>query len=188
MADRGVGGDRPPSNPPNAPAGRTRATALLIALRFGYAYNWFDIGPALPRIGSTFAVGPAAWGLLVAGFLVGAGATQVPAGFLARRHGERPVALAGVGLLALAAFAGAFSPSYAVLLATRLAAGIGAGLFFSPAIGWVGRLFGPGERGLPVGTFSSAFSAGAAAGSWERRSSSRRSAGRPTSRSGRWGS
>ncbi|HYA10262.1 MAG TPA: MFS transporter [Thermoplasmata archaeon] len=164
MADRGVGTDRPPSGPPNAPAGRTRATVLLIALRFGYAYNWFDIGPALPRIGSTFAVGPAAWGLLVAGFLVGAGATQVPAGFLARRHGERPVALAGVGLLALAALAGAFSPSYAVLLATRVAAGIGAGLFFSPAIGWVGRLFGPGERGLPVGTFSSAFSAGAAAG------------------------
>jgi len=145
-------------------AGRGRATALLIALRFGYAYNWFDIGPALPRIGSTFGVGPGAWGLLVASFLIGAGASQVPAGLLARRSGERPVAFAGVGLLAVAAVAGAFSPSFAVLIALRLAAGVGAGLFFSPAIGWVGRMFGPGERGLPVGGFSSAFSAGAAAG------------------------
>ena len=150
--------------PPGPPPGRGRATALLIALRFGYAYNWFDIGPALPRIGATFGVGPGAWGVLVAGFLVGAGATQVPAGVLSRRHGERPVALAGVGLLALAALAGAFSPTFVVLLASRVVAGVGAGLFFSPAIGWVGRLYGPGERGLPVGTFSSAFSAGAAAG------------------------
>ncbi len=144
--------------------GRTRATALLIALRFGYAYNWFDIGPALPRIGASFGVGPGYWGLLVAAFLIGAGASQVPAGLLARSRGERPVAFAGVGVLALAALAGAFSPTFGTLLATRVVAGIGAGLFFSPAIGWVGRLFGPGERGLPVGGFSSAFSAGAAAG------------------------
>ena len=163
----GAPGAAPPSpsvRGPVPPEGRTRATALLIALRFGYAYNWFDIGPALPRIGSTFGVGPGAWGILVAAFLVGAGATQVPAGLLARRHGERPVAFAGAALLALAALAGAYAPSYALLLVSRLAAGVGAGLFFSPAISWVGRMFGPGERGLPVGGFSSAFSAGAAAG------------------------
>ncbi len=146
------------------PAGRTRATATLIALRFGYAYNWFDIGPALPRIGSTFAVGPDQWGLLVAVFLVGAGVLQVPAGLLARRHGARPVALAGAALLGAAALAGAFAPSFALLLASRLVAGAGAGLFFAPAIGLVGAYFGPGERGVPVGTFSSAFSAGAAGG------------------------
>jgi len=148
-------------------SGRGRATALLTALRFGYAYNWFDIGPAFPGargLGAQFGVGPDVWGVLVAVFLLGAGATQVPAGFLARRHGERPVAIAGAGLLAVAALASAFAPNLAALLAARLVAGVGAGLFFSPAIGWVGRLFGPGERGLPVGTFSSAFSAGAAAG------------------------
>jgi len=154
-----------PTSP--ARASRGRATAILIALRFGYAYNWFDIGPALTGsrgIGAAFGVGPTAWGLLVASFLVGAGATQVPAGFLARRHGERPVALGGAALLALAALAGAFAPTFGTLVASRVLAGVGAGLFFSPAIGWVGRLFGPGERGVPVGTFSSAFSAGAAAG------------------------
>ena len=167
-------GERTTDGPPRAtaapsggPSGRLRATVILIALRFGYAYNWFDIGPALtgPRgIGAAFGVGPSAWGVLVAAFLLGAGATQVPAGFLSRRYGERPVALGGAALLAAAALAGAFSPSLGVLIGTRVLAGVGAGLFFSPAIGWVGRLFGPGERGVPVGTFSSAFSAGAAAG------------------------
>jgi predicted MFS family arabinose efflux permease len=103
-------------------------------------------------------------GLLVAAFLVGAGLLQVPAGFLARRYGARAVSIAGVALLAVAGAAGAAAPSFDVLLALRLLAGVGAALFFSPAIGLVGSLYPTGRRGLPVGTFSSAFSAGAALG------------------------
>ncbi len=141
-----------------------RATALLLALRVGYAYNWFSIGPALLAVGSTFSVGPADWGLLVAAFLAGAGAFQVPAGLLSRRYGARGVSLAGVGLLALGAGASALSTSFPELFALRLLAGAGAGLFFSPAIGLVASLYPPGHRGVPVGTFSSAFSAGAALG------------------------
>jgi predicted MFS family arabinose efflux permease len=146
------------------PGAVTRATVILIALRVGYAYNWFDVGPALVPIGSAFGVGPAEWGLLVAAFLVGAGLLQVPAGLLARRFGPRAVSLWGVGLLAAAGTASAFSPNFLVLLALRLAAGFGAALFFSPAIGLVASLYPSGRRGLPVGTFSSAFSLGAALG------------------------
>jgi len=141
-----------------------RATWALVALRTGYAYNWFDVGPSLIPIGATFSVGPADWGILVATFLVGAGLFQVPAGLLARRHGPRAVALWGAALLSAGAVASAFAPTFLVLLATRFAAGVGAALFFSPAIGLVASYYPPGRRGLPVGGFSSAFSAGAAAG------------------------
>jgi MFS transporter, ACDE family, multidrug resistance protein len=141
-----------------------RATTILIALRIGYAYNWFDIGPGLPAIGTTFGVGPADWGLLIAVFLVGAGGLQVPAGFLSRRYGPRAVSIAGAGVLAISGVASALAPSFDVLLATRLVAGVGAALFFSPAIGLVASLYPAGRRGLPVGTFSSAFSAGAGLG------------------------
>jgi predicted MFS family arabinose efflux permease len=141
-----------------------RATVILIALRIGYAYNWFDTGPALPAIGSSFSVGDAQLGLLVAAFLIGAGLLQVPAGFLALRYGARAVSVGGVALLAVAGAASAASPSFDVLLGLRLAAGFGAALFFSPAIGLVASLYPTGQRGLPVGTFSSAFSAGAALG------------------------
>jgi len=141
-----------------------RATWALVALRIGYAYNWFDVGPALPSIGTTYAVGPAQWGVLVAAFLVGAGLLQVPAGLLARRYGARSVSLAGVGLLSVSAAACGAAPSFDVLFALRLVAGVGAALFFSPAIGLVASLYPPGRRGIPVGTFSSAFSAGAALG------------------------
>ncbi len=156
----------PTSGPtPSADApSRRRATWLLIALRTAYAYNWFDIGPALPGIGTAFGVGPDSWGLLLAAFLLGAGTFQVPAGLLARRYGPRRVALAGAALLAAGGLASAVAPSFAVLFTVRLIAGAGAGLFFSPAIGLVGTLYPSGARGVPVGVFSSAFSGGAAAG------------------------
>ena len=143
---------------------RTRSTVLLIALRIAYAYNWFTIGPALGVLSAEFALSPAAWGILVGAFLVGAGSFQVPSGLLARRYGTLPVTLAGAALLGLAATASAAAPSYGVLVALRFLAGAGAGLFFSPAIALVGSLHPEGERGVPVGIFSSAFSAGAGLG------------------------
>jgi ACDE family multidrug resistance protein len=152
------------SAPVLSPRAVRRATILLIALRIGYAYNWFDVGPGLPAIGAEFGVGIADWGLLIAAFLVGAGLFQVPAGFLARRYGSRWLSLWGTALLAVGSLAGAFAPNFATLLALRLLSGVGAALFFSPAIGLVASLYPEGRRGVPVGTFSSAFSAGAALG------------------------
>jgi MFS family permease len=149
---------------PLSPRAAARAAGALIALRIGYAYNWFDIGPALPSIGSKYGVGPADWGLLVAAFLVGAGLLQVPAGLLARRYGARSVSLAGVAVLAVSAAACGLAPSFPILVLLRLVAGVGAALFFSPAIGLMASLYPPGRRGVPVGVFSSAFSVGSALG------------------------
>lgn len=149
---------------PLEPRAAARATAALIALRVGYAYNWLDIGPALRPIGTTYGVGPAEWGILVAAFLLGAGFLQVPAGLLSRRYGARSVSLAGVGILAVGSAACGVAPSFLILVVLRLVAGIGAALFFSPAIALVASLYPPGRQGVPVGTFSSAFSLGAALG------------------------
>jgi len=157
--------DGPPSAAPRpSPAVAVRSTWVLVAMRVGYAYNWFDIGPSLPGIGATFHVGPAQFGLLVGAFLAGGGALQVPAGLLGRRYGNRSVSLIGAALLAVFGIASGVAPSFAALLAFRVAAGAGAGLFFSPAISLVAGLYPSGQRGLAVGGFSSAFSAGSAAG------------------------
>ncbi len=109
-------------------------------------------------------MGPADWGILLAGFLVGAGLFPVPAGFLARRFGSRAVSLWGVLLLGAGGLGAAAAPTFVSLVILRAVAGAGAALFFSPAIGLVASLQPPGRRGLAVGTFSSAFSAGAALG------------------------
>lgn len=152
----------PSTTPP--PGGALRPTLLLIALRMAYAYNWFSIGPALPAVSASFGVPPSAWGGLIAAFLVGAGALQVPSGLLARRYGTRTISLIGALLLGVAAVASGFAPSYLALVLLRGLAGAGAGLFFSPAIALVGSLHAEGHRGVPVGVFSSAFSAGAGLG------------------------
>ncbi|MCI4336193.1 MAG: MFS transporter [Thermoplasmata archaeon] len=141
-----------------------RATVVLIALRIAYAYNWFDVGPGLPNVSQTFGVGPADWGLLLASFLVGAGVLQVPAGLLSLRFGARGVSLCGALLLGAADLAAAGAPNFLTLVLLRAAAGAGGGLFFSPAISLVAGLHPEGRRGVAVGTFSSAFSAGAALG------------------------
>ena len=143
---------------------RGRATLLLVGLRIAYAYNWFDLGPALPTLSVEYGVGPTAWGALIAAFLLGAGLFQVPSGLLARRYGTRALSLSGAALLGVAALASAAAPTFSALLVLRFACGAGAGLFFSPAIALVGEMYPPGERGIPVGTFSSAFSAGAGLG------------------------
>jgi MFS transporter, ACDE family, multidrug resistance protein len=155
---------RPSGELAPTPPATVRATWVLVAMRAGYAYNWFDIGPAFPGIGASFHVGPAQWGLLVGAFLAGAGAFQVPAGFLGRRFGNRAVSLVGAALLAAFGIASGLAPSFSALLAFRVVAGAGAGLFFSPAISLVAGLYPTGRRGLAVGGFSSAFSAGGAAG------------------------
>jgi predicted MFS family arabinose efflux permease len=142
------------------------AMAVLIAMRVIYAYNWFDIGPGLPEVGREFGVPTAWWGLLLSAFFAGAGALQVPAGLLARRWGTRSVSLLGAGLLGGAAFLCALAPDFWVLVAFRCAAGAGAGLFFSPAIALVSSLHPEGQRGVPVGIFSSAFAAGAGLGTF----------------------
>ena len=141
-----------------------RATLALIALRVAYAYSWFDVGPSLPSISASFGVGPAEWGVLLAGFLVGAGGFQVPSGLLALGWGARRVALVGALVLGAAGLASAFAPDFLWLLLSRLVAGAGAAMFFSPAIGLVAGLHPEGRRGVAVGVFSSAFSAGAALG------------------------
>ncbi|EQD57531.1 Major facilitator superfamily MFS-1 [mine drainage metagenome] len=153
-----------------SPRDANRSTWILIAVRAGYAYNWFTIGPALPAIGAAFSVGPGEWGVLVASFLVGAGAMQVPAGLWARRYGPRSVGLSGAVLLGVGSILCALAPSFLILWVLRIVAGIGAGLFFSPAIGLVSSLHAEGRRGLAVGGFSSAFSAGPRSACSSRRS------------------
>jgi MFS family permease len=154
----------PPALPSVSPAAAARATVALILLRIAYAYNWFDIGPGFPALSATFDLTPTDWGILLAAFLAGAGLWQVPSGLLARRYGTRIVSIAGAALLGGASLASAASPSFDVLVGVRFLAGAGAGLFFSPAIALVGSLHAEGRRGVRVGIFSSAFSAGAGLG------------------------
>ncbi|RQS65352.1 MFS transporter [Burkholderia sp. Bp8963] len=76
--------------------------------------------PALPEIAST--LGSASLGLTF--FVLAFGVGQLPAGGLCDRFGRRPVLLAGLGLYAAAALAGAAASTAMALTATRAVQGV----------------------------------------------------------------
>lgn len=144
--------------------GRAAPTAALFSARVVYAFSWYNVGAVLPLIGSAFAAGPAALGLVLAAFLVGAGLFQVPAGIAAVRWGSRPVSLVGLAVMGFAATASGVAPNWPSLALARFAAGVGAAFFFSPALSLIASYFPPGERGVVIGLYNGGFSVGAALG------------------------
>jgi len=138
--------------------------ALVTAIVFGFATVATMLGPLLLAVGREFAVPVGTVGLL-------ATATAVPwalgaplAGRLSDRLGRRPLmtlALAGVGG---ASVLSGLAPSFEVLLATRLLAGVcGAG---GPPVllAAVGDLFPSARRARAMGWFNMGFAMAAIGG------------------------
>lgn len=80
---------------------------------------------SLPAIGEAFSVGASGAQLTLSMFFAGFALSQLIVGPLADRFGRRPIAIAGCTLYVGASLAGAFAPSLAVLLASRLVQAMG---------------------------------------------------------------
>lgn len=134
----------------------------ILSSRFTYAINWYTTAtPALSLIAIRYAVPRDLSGLIVSVFFLSVGIFQLPAGVLSSRFGSKRVALSGLLLLSLASIATPFSPDFALLLAFRFAAGIGAALFFSPAIGVLSSFYRKEKRTGVIGLYNASFSVGA---------------------------
>lgn len=82
--------------------------------------------PSFPSLAASFGVSLAAVQLTLPAYLAGIAAGQLVHGPASDRLGRRPPILAGLGLYALAAAAGAAAPTLPVLVAARFAQGLGA--------------------------------------------------------------
>lgn len=80
---------------------------------------------ALPVMGRALSVAPAQAILVVTAYQAGLMMALLPAGALGERFGYRPVFAGGVALFAAASAACALAPSFAWLVAARLAQGLG---------------------------------------------------------------
>ncbi len=129
-----------------------------------YAFSWYNVGAVLPFIGTALSAGPAQLGVVLGAFLVGVGVFQVPAGLASVRYGARTVSLVGLVVLGAAGLASAFSPTWPILAVLRGLAGVGAAMFFSPALGLIASYFPPGRRGPVIGFYNGGFSIGGALG------------------------
>src|SRR5438105_13518003 len=134
-------------------------TSLVI-----YTINWFNISPALFLIGTEFGVDLPSLGILTASFLAGAGIFQIPAGIASARWGPKNTSQLGMLVLSLSGIGEGLSPNFPVLIVSRFLLGVGAALFFAPAIGILTPLFRQEEEGLVLGLYNSCFNIGGAIG------------------------
>ncbi len=140
--------------------------ASVISSRTVYSLNWYNFAPALPLIGTELRIDTFGLAVITSSFLLGAGLFQVPAGFVAAHWGNKNTSQLGMLTLSMSAIAEGLSPSFPYLFLSRLMLGIGASLFFSPAIGVLTPLFREREEGLVIGLYNGAFSVGGGIGLW----------------------
>ena len=132
----------------------------VLSSRTIYTINWFNIGPALFFIGAEFNQTLPSLGILTSAFLLGAGLFQVPAGIMSSRWGAKNTSQLGMFILSLSGIGEGLSPNFPILVLSRFVLGIGAALFFAPAIGILTPLFRDDEEGLVLGLYNSCFNIG----------------------------
>ncbi len=134
---------------------------LLYALFFVAGVAQAAIVPLLPRLSAQFALSATETALLLALPGLATLAVSVPAGLAADRFGARRVTLLAGLLLCLSSLAQA-TPSLGVLLAGRVAFGIGFGVVWTTGMAWLSDL--DGGRGRSLGPAVTCSSVGIMAG------------------------
>jgi MFS family permease len=136
----------------------------VLTSRVIYTINWFNISPALIFISNDLELDKLALGVLSASFLLGAGIFQIPAGMASASWGPKNTSQLGMLILSLGGVGEGLSANFLSLLVFRFLVGVGAALFFSPAIGILTPLFKPEEEGLVLGLYNSCFNIGGGIG------------------------
>jgi MFS family permease len=106
---------------------------------------------ALPKVAHGLNVSSAATSAVLSAYFVAYALVLLPGGVLVDRYGPRRLALIGLGVFAVGAGAGALSSSLAVLVATRVLQGAGAGLVSPAALAGAVSGFPPERRGSALG-------------------------------------
>lgn len=139
----------------------------VLTSRVIYTINWFNIAPLLGATGLInleLKLDLASQGLLTSSFLLGAGIFQIPAGIVSARWGPKNTSQLGMLILSLSGVSEGLSPNFPTLFASRFMLGLGAALFFAPAIGILTPLFKHEEEGFVLGLYNSCFNIGGAIG------------------------
>ena len=139
----------------------------VLTSRVIYTINWFNIAPLLGLTGLiavNLGIDLPSQGILTSSFLLGAGIFQIPAGIVSARWGAKNTSQLGMLILSLSGVAEGLSPNFPTLLVSRFLLGLGAALFFAPAIGILTPLFREDEEGFVLGLYNSCFNIGGAIG------------------------
>ncbi len=131
-----------------------RNTPLLVTLALGVFAGALDLGvlsPALPAIGSQFAVGTGDLAWIYTLYLLATVASIAVASTLADRYGRRPVYLGCLALFALGSVIAIIAPNYGIFLLARTLQALGAGGIFPVATAAIGDVVPAERRGAALG-------------------------------------
>ncbi|MEM0155476.1 MAG: MFS transporter [Thermoplasmataceae archaeon] len=140
-----------------------RAGSIHVS-RAVYALNWFVMAPSLSYISSDLYLNVTQLGIITAGFYAGLAVFQLIGGILASRLGNAKIAIIGLSILGGSTVITGLSPNLTIMLLSRVSAGAGAALFFSPGIGALSNIVPHEKFGTHVGIYNGAFNVGAGIG------------------------
>jgi EmrB/QacA subfamily drug resistance transporter len=105
----------------------------------------------LPAIGHEMGEGALALSWVATAYLLSAAVVLVPAGKLADIHGRKRVFVGGLLVYTATSLLCALAPSFPLLVAGRVAQGLGGGMIFGTGVALLSSIFPPGKRGLALG-------------------------------------
>jgi MFS family permease len=122
--------------------------------------NWFCIAAIYPYIASDLGLNLSGLGQISGSFLIGIGATQLPASVLSARIGLKNSVALGLIVTSIGSIALVFLNSLAGLVIARLIIGIALAFVFSPGIGLTASFFDTGSKGFAIGLYNVLWLAG----------------------------
>ena len=115
---------------PTPPARQDVTLIALVGLAHGIShFSQLLLPPLFPWLKDAFGVSNVDLGALLTIFFVVSCAVQTLSGFVVDKLGPRPVLLAGLGVLGIAAFGFGLSPTYGAMAFFAVVAGVGNGVF-----------------------------------------------------------
>jgi MFS family permease len=141
------------------------ALAVLCAAQFMLVLDITAVFVAVPAIGADLGLGPGARGAVVSAYALTLGLLLLPGGRVADARGRRRAFVAGMAVFGAASLACGLAPSPAVLIAGRVAQGLGAALIKPAALALLAQAFtGTERRAAALAAWGSAASLAAASG------------------------
>ncbi|MFC7496361.1 MULTISPECIES: MFS transporter [unclassified Nocardioides] len=143
---------------------RWRVLGLLAVAQLMLILDITVVTVAMPDLGADLGMEREALTWVMSAYTLAFGGLMLLAGRAADVLGPRPLVLAGLGVFTLASLVVGLAPSGEVVIAARVAQGVGAALLSPAALSVVVRLFDGEERNKALGIWSSLGGVGAAAG------------------------
>ncbi len=131
---------------------------LLAAINFTHILDFMIMMPLGNYLMPYFKISPQQFTLLVAAYTLSAGVSGFIAAFFVDRYDRKKILLIGYAGFLLGTIACGFAPSYHMLLAARLLAGVFGGLIGAQVLSIVSDVFAFERRGAAMGAVMSSFS------------------------------